>query len=113
MRSRRPAPHAEMPELSSPASRTSRCGRSGPQTALRTAVRAEADVIGALVAELEECSVSFVRCGDAPRVPDRAPILLRPCRHLARVREHAVRVAAERAVDLLDAIQIREFVPIE
>ena len=60
----------------------------------------------------EELIVSMRR-HDATCVPDRTPILLGPCSDLLNVGEQSRGVAAIKAIQLFDRIEIRKSVPID
>src|SRR5262249_35588820 len=79
----------------------------------RGAQHREALLIAPRVAEIDEVVVARVRRADALRVPDRTPVLLGAAGDLADVGEDAVRIPAVHAVQLLDAIEIREVLPID
>ena len=56
------------------------------------------------VAVVEEQVVTHVWRRDGLRVLDRAPVLFGAGCHFTDVRDHSVRVTAERAVDLFDRV---------
>src|SRR5688572_18349376 len=79
----------------------------------RTTQGHEAASIPFGVAVVEKQVLSGVWRRNRVRVLDRAPILFSAGGDLAYVGEQTVRVAAERTVDLLDAVQVRELASVD
>src|SRR4029079_16595570 len=64
------------------------------------------------IAVVDEVAIVLVRSTDAPRVPNRTPILLGQPRDITYVGKHAVGVPTEHAIELLDRIQVGEMLAI-
>src|SRR5688572_1230905 len=68
--------------------------------------------IGARRSVRSEGGVTIVGASQTATVLDRAPVLFGPRRYLPYVGEETVGVAAEQAIDLFDAVQVRQPVAI-
>jgi hypothetical protein len=65
------------------------------------------------VSVVEEEVVSLMWRWERTGVLDRTPVVFRAGGHFTDIRDQPVGVAAERAVDLFDTVEIRELVPID